>query len=103
MSLGKEIEQQLQATFAPEHLEVVCDSHKHNVPAGTEIHFSVVIVSSKFEGQMLLSRHRLVNSALSAQFAAGIHALSIHALTPQQWAEKSAAQQQLPASPACLG
>ena len=103
MSLGKEIEQQLLATFTPEHLDVVCDSHKHNVPAGTEIHFSVVIVSAEFEGKMLLARHRLVNAALAAQFAGGLHALSIHALTPLQWAEKSAAQQQMPVSPECLG
>jgi len=103
MSLRMDIEQQLQASFAVEHLEVVCDSHKHNVPAGSEIHFSVVIVAPEFTGKMLIARHRLVNEALVAQFAAGIHALSIHAFTPEQWTEKTKSAQSVPESPDCLG
>lgn len=100
MSLRREIEQQLAASFDVEHLEVVCDSHKHNVPAGSEVHFSVAIVSTAFEGKPLITRHRMVNDALSAQFAAGIHALSIHAYTPRQWQEKG---RSMPESPDCQG
>ncbi|MGC3836760.1 hypothetical protein ACPSKX_22525 [Moritella viscosa] len=40
MSLGNDIKQQLLASFDIQHLDVACDSHKHNVPPGTEIHFS---------------------------------------------------------------
>lgn len=36
--------------FQPAHLEVECESRLHNVPAGTEAHFRVQIVSDKFEG-----------------------------------------------------
>ena len=36
--------------FQPVHLEVECESHLHNVPKGTEIHFRVQIVSDQFEG-----------------------------------------------------
>jgi len=43
-----------------EHLEVINESHKHNVPEGAESHFNVVIVSSAFEGKKLLTRHRLL-------------------------------------------
>lgn len=103
MSLGQAIEQQLLASFSPEHLEVVCDSHKHNVPAGTEIHFSVLIVSNEFEGKMLIARHRMVNEALAAQFEAGIHALSIHAYTPKQWDDKKQSSDSVPESPNCVG
>lgn len=103
MSLGNDIEQQLLATFDVQHLEVVCDSHKHNVPAGSEIHFSVVIVAPDFDGKMLIARHRMINEALAEQFEAGIHALSIHAYTPQQWAAKPERAQQMPESPECQG
>ena len=103
MSLGNDIKQQLLASFDVQHLEVVCDSHKHNVPAGTEIHFSVVIVTAEFDGKMLIARHRMVNAALVEQFAAGIHALSIHAYTPAQWAKKNDQDQKVPESPDCLG
>lgn len=103
MSLGNDIKQQLLTSFDIQHLDVVCDSHKHNVPAGTEIHFSVVIVTVEFVGKMLIARHRMVNTALAAQFDAGIHALSIHAYTPEQWAKKNAQEQDTPESPDCLG
>jgi BolA protein len=103
MSLGNDIQQQLLASFDIQHLEVVCDSHKHNVPPGSEIHFSVVIVATEFDGKMLIARHRMVNTALVAQFEAGIHALSIHAYTPEQWAKKNAQDQKIPESPDCLG
>ncbi|MDX2320582.1 MAG: BolA family protein [Moritella sp.] len=88
MSLGNDIKQQLLTSFDIQYLDVVCDSHKHNVPPGTEIHFSVVIVAAEFDNKMLIARHRMVNTALEAQFAAGIHALSIHAYTSDQWAKK---------------
>ena len=52
---------------------------------------------------MLIARHRMVNSALVAQFEAGIHALSIHAYTLEQWAKKKGIDQKIPESPDCLG
>jgi stress-induced morphogen len=58
-------------------VEVVDESYKHNVPRGTESHFKVTIVSEAFEGVKLLDRHRAVNTALEAEFEAGLHALSI--------------------------
>ena len=33
------------------HLDVVNESHKHNVPKGSESHFNVLIVSETFEGK----------------------------------------------------
>jgi stress-induced morphogen len=32
------------------HLDVVNESHKHNVPKGSESHFNVLVVSDAFEG-----------------------------------------------------
>ena len=49
--------------------------------------FSVVIVSSQFEGKALLARHRLVNSALEEELKT-IHAFSQKTFTPEQWKKK---------------
>lgn len=59
----------------------------HNVPAGSETHFKVVVVSDSFEGQTALQRHRSVNAALAEELGGGVHALSIVARTPKQWLE----------------
>jgi stress-induced morphogen len=32
------------------HFDVVNESHKHNVPNGSESHFNVLVVSDAFEG-----------------------------------------------------
>ena len=90
----------LVGAFAPSVLEVIDESGNHNVPKGSESHFKVVVVSEAFAGANLVARHRAVNRALGTQLAAGLHALSIQALTPEQWAERGG---QVPASPPCLG
>lgn len=63
------------------HLEVINESHKHNVPKGSESHFKVVIVSDLFESKAIIERHRMVNSALSDELKESIHALSIQGLS----------------------
>ena len=94
------IANRLEAAFAPLHLEVINESHLHNVPPGSERHFKVVIVGEAFDGQPLVRRHRAVNTALAAEFEAGLHALSIVALTPAQWADRAG---DIAASPNCMG
>ncbi len=89
----------LSATFTPAELQVLNESHMHSGPA-TESHFKVVVVSSSFEGQSLVKRHRAVNSAAKEQLDAGLHALSIVALTPSQWTGRGGS---VPASPDCGG
>ena len=91
------IETRLTAKFAPEILKVEDESHKHAGHAGMigavrsgETHFKVQIVSLAFEGVSLIERHRSVNECLKSEIQAGIHALSIDAKTPKQWATKQA-------------
>ncbi len=93
------ITDKLQQAFSPEHLEVINESHMHNVPEGSESHFKVVLVSDEFQGKMLIARHRLVNKALETELNSGIHALALHTMTMQEWFDKGNA----PASPPCLG
>lgn len=94
------IEQKLQDHFSPEYLEVLNESHMHNVPANSETHFKVTIVSENFDGKRLIQRHRAVNTVVAAELAGPVHALALHTYTQEDWAKK---QGNAPDSPNCLG
>jgi len=89
----------LEKALSPEHLEVIDESHMHNVPDGSESHFKVVIVSDNFKDKLPVARHRLVNKALEEELKREIHALALHTLTMEEWFEKGKA----PESPPCEG
>jgi BolA protein len=74
----------LQAAIAPESLEVIDDSHLHAGHAGAREgrHFTVRVVSARFNGLSRLARHRLVYDSLDELMARGIHALAIEARAP---------------------
>lgn len=80
------ITQLLETAIAPMILEVIDDSAKHAGHAGArpggQSHFTVVIVSDKFEGKTRVARHRMVYDALNPLFGEGLHALAITAKTP---------------------
>ncbi|MCM8854993.1 MAG: BolA/IbaG family iron-sulfur metabolism protein [Candidatus Thiodiazotropha sp. (ex Lucinoma kastoroae)] len=96
----KTIQQKLQSAFSPLHLEVINESHMHSVPEGAESHFKVVVVSEAFKDEKLISRHRQVNKVLAEELQGGIHALSLHTMTPEDWFNHGGT---VPDSPACLG
>ena len=76
----------LTAAFAPESLDVVDESHRHEGHAGHrpggETHFRVHIVAEAFRGKSRVERHRMINQTLSGELASGVHALAIHASAP---------------------
>jgi BolA protein len=82
-------------------LEVTDESYMHNVPEGAESHFKVLVVSNAFADERLVGRHRRVNALLREELDGGLHALSIHAWTPEEWFEKGGGR--APESPQCLG
>ncbi|XP_014210522.1 bolA-like protein DDB_G0274169 [Copidosoma floridanum] len=90
----------LEEKFNPVYMDVLNESHMHNVPKGSETHFKVVVVSDKFENLPLIKRHRLVNELLSDELRSNVHALSIVAKTPSQWAESTKV---IEPSPNCRG
>jgi BolA protein len=96
----RSVETKLSAAFQPLALEVINESYMHSVPPGAESHFKVVVVSDEFAGKSPVARHRAVNQALAAEIAAGIHALSIEARTPDEWERLGGRTN---ASPKCLG
>jgi len=49
-------------------------------------HFYATIVSPEFVGKRLVQRHQLVYAALGDRMKAEIHALSIKAFTPDEFA-----------------
>lgn len=99
-SVQDTIQRKLQQAFAPLYLEVLNESHMHNVPANSETHFKVTIVSEAFDGKRLIQRHRAVNEEVAAELAGPVHALALHTYTQQDWAKK---QGLAPDSPNCLG
>jgi BolA protein len=99
MSMQATIEQKLASEFDTDYLQVDNESHMHNVAPGSESHFKVTIVSESFADQMLIKRHRMVNSALRQELQQ-IHALALHTLTPKEWQERGG---QVAASPKCRG
>ncbi|KAK9506762.1 hypothetical protein O3M35_008639 [Rhynocoris fuscipes] len=94
------IRSKLSQTLRPSYLDVINESANHNVPAGSETHFKVVVVTDQFENQPLLTRHRMINTILSEELENGVHALSIVAKTPQQWEESD---KKVTPSPNCRG
>ena len=79
------IEKLLTEAFQPSHLLVKDQSHLHAGHAGAQDgrgHFDVTIVSNAFVGKSPLARHRLIYDALGTLMETDIHALRIHASTP---------------------
>ena len=75
------------AAFEPVRVDIQDDSERHRGHAGAKEggHFRLTIVSTAFEGQSTLARHRLVHSALADLMQRGIHALSVVAVTPTEF------------------
>ena len=100
MTVQATIEAKLRAALDAAHLEVINESSGHNVAAGSETHFRVIVVATAFEGQSRVARHRAINRLLSEELAGPVHALAIEARTPAQWAASGGAQL---TAPACRG
>lgn len=100
MIIQQTIETKIREAIAPEHLEVLNESHMHNVPPGSESHFKLVIVSDSFEGVSRVRRHQHINGILAEELKNSIHALSMQTMTKAEWTARNG---ELMASPKCLG
>ena len=99
MQIEQAIREKLLAGFDPTHLELINESHMHSVPANSETHFKVVLVSATFDGKRRVARHQAVYAALADELAGPVHALALHLFSPDEWQAQSA----VPDSPQCLG
>ena len=100
MNVHEKIEQKISEALSPTHLQVINESHMHNVPPGSESHFKLVVVTDTFSGVPRVRRHQTVNGILKDELAGPIHALSMETLPMEEWERKGGVVR---ASPVCLG
>ena len=80
----------LAQALQPTSLEIIDESARHAGHAGAASgggHFIVHIVSAAFQDKNPIQRHRMVYDAVGDLMHTEIHALSIHARTPQEHSE----------------
>ena len=84
----------LSREFTPTVIRVIDDSARHAGHAGHrpegETHYDVLLVSTAFRGLSRVARSRAVHDALRAEFADGMHALSLSLRTPEEHQRESA-------------
>jgi BolA protein len=85
MSVIETLRRQL-VPLDPTHIDIEDESHMHAGHAGAREggHYKLSIVSPRFAGLSTMQRHRLVYDAVGDLKAAGIHALSIKAKSPNE-------------------
>ncbi|MCJ7592889.1 MAG: BolA/IbaG family iron-sulfur metabolism protein [Woeseiaceae bacterium] len=74
-----EISQLIKAGFDDAIVKVDSDDNTH---------FGALVVAQEFNGKRLLARHQLVYQCLGTLVGNEIHALSITALTPDEWHQR---------------
>ncbi len=77
-----EIEKLITEGFTDPVVRVMSDDNTH---------FEAIVVAREFTGKRPLARHQLVYKTLGSLVGNEIHALSIRAFTPEEWAEQSTA------------
>jgi len=65
-------------------LKIINESFMHNVPAGSESHFKIVVVTDDFNNLSIIKRHQLIYKTLD-NLMNKIHALSIHAFNEEEF------------------
>jgi acid stress-induced BolA-like protein IbaG/YrbA len=71
-----DITQLIEAGFDGAIVKVMSDDNTH---------FEALVVAAEFEGMRPIARHQLVYKCLGSLVGNEIHALSIKALTPDEW------------------
>lgn len=103
MKVETTLRQRLLDELQPTYFELENESHQHSVPANSETHFRLVLVSETFAGKRPVARHQAVYSLVGDLMAGSLHALAMHLYTPEEWQELQEGAGDAPASPACLG
>lgn len=83
--------------FQPVRIELENESHRHNFSRGPEGHFKLLVISNAFAGLRSIERHQKIFALLKSEMDAGVHALTIKAMTVEE-SEKQGVNFE---SPAC--
>jgi len=91
--VAESLRKKFEAAFTPLELTIEDESSRRAGHSGTrqggESHFRVRIVSASFAGLSRVERQRRVYAAAADEIAAGLHALALTTLTPQEAAKQS--------------
>ena len=79
MADTKSIEEAIRGAIDCSHVDVRGDDG---------VHFEALIVSPAFAGVTRVRRHQLVYAALGDRMREEVHALSMHTLSPEEWASR---------------
>jgi acid stress-induced BolA-like protein IbaG/YrbA len=78
------------------HPEQVAELIRAGLPGATvhvqsddNTHFAALVVAGEFAGKRSIARHQLVYRTLGELMGREIHALSIEALTPEEWDKRA--------------
>ncbi len=74
-----EVQRRIEAGLPGARVEVRSDD---------DTHFEAVVVAPQFAGKRAIARHQLVYATLGHAVGREIHALSIDAQTPEEWAAR---------------
>jgi acid stress-induced BolA-like protein IbaG/YrbA len=74
-----DISQLIEAGFENANVKVMSDDNTH---------YAAIVVAAEFEGKRSIARHQLVYKTLGSLVGNEIHALSIRALTPDEWQQQ---------------
>jgi len=69
-------------------IEAGFDGATVQVQSDDNTHYGALVVAAEFDGKRLLARHQMVYKCLGALVGNEIHALSISALTPEEWRQQ---------------
>jgi acid stress-induced BolA-like protein IbaG/YrbA len=79
MADKKSIEEAIRGAIECSHVDIRGDDG---------VHFEALIVSPAFAGQSRVRRHQMVYAALGDRMREEVHALSMHTLSPEEWAAR---------------
>jgi BolA protein len=98
MNRAERIQALIGKALSPEHISLEDDSGNH-AGSRTESHYSLLVVSTHFEGVPQVRRHQMVYQQLGEELENGLHALALHTYSPEEWNKLK--QHQHPDSPVC--
>jgi acid stress-induced BolA-like protein IbaG/YrbA len=81
----------MKAAEVERQIKVGLPGSEVTVRSDDDTHFEAVVVAPQFVGKRPLARHQVVYATLGEAVGREIHALSIQAHTPEEWAARSGA------------
>lgn len=79
----------MQAADIESRIRDALDDAFVRVESDDNTHFGALVVARQFEGLRAIARHQLVYRSLGSWVGNEIHALTIRAFTPEEWADRN--------------